>query len=77
MRVWRSHPNGQYSLGVRSCGETGGVPVTNDEIKLALRRILEGELRDLETAIKKEDLKRAKSKLDEAVKKIERLRLHM
>ncbi|MGJ7040445.1 hypothetical protein [Shinella sp. BE166] len=47
--------------------------MTNEEIKLALQRVLRNELGGCQNAIKKEDFKRAKRDLDTATMKIDRI----
>ena len=47
--------------------------MTNDEIKLALRRVLNGELDDCERALRNGDPERAKRELDDAISKLTRL----
>lgn len=44
-----------------------------DEMKDAIRRILRYELDDCERAIKKEDLKKAKRELENAITKLKRI----
>ena len=45
----------------------------NDEIRMALRRILQDDLRDCESAIRRGDTMRAKQKLEESTAKINRV----
>jgi hypothetical protein len=48
-------------------------PMTGEEIASALRRVIRGELDDVERALHRGDVQRALSELDDAITKIKRI----